>query len=56
MSDEQKNRWMEIERIRRELQVELSHRSRNGKLIVATESGHAIQYDQPELAIEAVRP
>lgn len=55
ISDDQMNQAMEIERIWRELQVELSHRSRNGKLIIATESGHAIQHDQPELVIAAVR-
>ena len=54
ISDEQKHQAMEIERIFYDLQVELSHRSHNGKLIIATKSGHNIQIDQPELVIDAV--
>lgn len=55
ISDDQMNQAIEIERIWRELQIELSHRSRKGKLIIAEKSGHGIQFDQPELVIEAVR-
>ena len=39
---------------RRELQRELAALSSRGKQIVATESGHAIQYDQPDLLIESI--
>jgi len=39
----------------RDLQIDLSQRSPNGKLIVAEKSGHNIQVDQPELVTEAIR-
>ncbi len=55
LSDDQRNEAMKIERIWRELQVELSHRSSHGKLVIATKSGHNIQIDQPGLVINAVR-
>ena len=29
--------------------------SRNGKLIIATRSGHHVQLDEPELVIKAIR-
>ena len=29
--------------------------SRNGKLVVATHSGHHIQIEEPELVIQAIR-
>jgi hypothetical protein len=29
--------------------------SRNGKLIIATRSGHHVQIDEPELVIKAIR-
>jgi pimeloyl-ACP methyl ester carboxylesterase len=38
-----------------ELQAELATLSPQGKLIVARESGHYIQLDQPELVIDAVQ-
>ena len=38
-----------------ELQVDHMSRSRNGIRIIAEKSGHNIQYDQPELVVDAVR-
>jgi pimeloyl-ACP methyl ester carboxylesterase len=38
-----------------ELQVELAALSSNGKQVIAEESGHYIQLDQPELVIDAIR-
>jgi pimeloyl-ACP methyl ester carboxylesterase len=29
--------------------------SRNGKLVVATRSGHHVQFDEPELVINTIR-
>lgn len=43
------------EQVWRELQEELARTSSRGELIVAAESGHAIQLDQPELVVDAVR-
>lgn len=40
---------------RHELQQELTQLSSNGKLIIATESGHHIYADQPALLIESVK-
>ena len=37
-----------------DLHKELATRSSNSKLIVASESGHYIHYDQPELVVEAI--
>jgi pimeloyl-ACP methyl ester carboxylesterase len=39
----------------KELQEELARTSRRGEFIVAEESGHAIQLDQPELVVDAIR-
>lgn len=55
ISEDQMDQAMEIERVWRELQIELSRRSRNGELIIASRSGHCIQIDRPELVIAAVR-
>ena len=38
-----------------ELQAELTRRSSSGKQITAEKSGHYIQFDQPDLVIEAIR-
>jgi pimeloyl-ACP methyl ester carboxylesterase len=38
-----------------ELQAELAALSSNGKQVVAEQSGHYIQFDQPELVIDAIR-
>lgn len=39
----------------RELQIDLSKRSSNGRLVVAEKSGHDIHVDQPELVVAAIR-
>lgn len=39
----------------RELQIDLAARSTRGQLVVAEQSGHYIQLDQPDLVIDAVR-
>ena len=44
----------EHERIWPQLQRELSGLSRNSKYLIAEESGHAIQLEQPEIAIKAI--
>jgi pimeloyl-ACP methyl ester carboxylesterase len=44
----------EMESARNQLQQELTQLSTNGKQIIATESGHHIYADQPELVIESV--
>ncbi|HEX8287848.1 MAG TPA: alpha/beta hydrolase [Pyrinomonadaceae bacterium] len=43
------------ERAWQELQSELASRSSNGKLIIASESGHYIQFDEPALVVDAIR-
>ena len=43
------------ENIRLELQQDLTHRSRKGKQIMATKSGHYIQRDEPDLVVNAIR-
>jgi pimeloyl-ACP methyl ester carboxylesterase len=39
----------------RQLQRELARLVPGGRLVVATESGHDIQHEQPELVLEAIR-
>jgi pimeloyl-ACP methyl ester carboxylesterase len=39
----------------RELQSRLAHLSLHGQQIIAADSGHSVQLDQPELIVEAVR-
>ena len=47
--------FLEREReVRVELQRELTSLSTQGKQVIAAESGHAIQFDQPELLIESI--
>ena len=43
------------EQVWNELQADHTNRSRNGIRVIAEKSGHNIQYDQPELVIDAVR-
>ena len=38
-----------------ELQADLARRSSSGKRIIAEKSGHYIQFDQPDLVIDAIR-
>lgn len=38
-----------------ELQTDLARRSSSGKQIIAEKSGHYIQFDQPDLVIDAIR-
>jgi len=45
----------EEQRARDAMQQELVALSANGKQVIAAESGHGIQYDQPELLIDSVR-
>jgi pimeloyl-ACP methyl ester carboxylesterase len=45
----------EFEQTWQQMQSELTAQSLNGKLIVAEQSGHYIQLDQPELVIVAIR-
>ena len=45
----------QAEQVWRELQAELVRLSSNGRLLVAEHSGHAIQVDQPDLVVEAIR-
>ena len=40
---------------RLELQAELAKLSSNGKQLIAEQSGHLIQLDQPELVVDAIR-
>jgi len=44
----------EEETVRKQLQRELTQLSTNGKQVIATESGHHIYADQPELVIKSV--
>ncbi|MFQ5527742.1 MAG: hypothetical protein ACE5GX_15970 [Thermoanaerobaculia bacterium] len=44
----------EKEAAHRELQRELTMLSTQGRQIIASESGHGIQSDQPELLVESV--
>jgi len=52
MTEEQFVAW---DRIWRGFQEDLAKRSTHGELSVANESGHFIQWDQPELVIQAIR-
>jgi pimeloyl-ACP methyl ester carboxylesterase len=50
-SESMKARW----EVRNELQRELAALSTNGRQIIATESGHHIYADQPQLVLDSVR-
>lgn len=52
MSKELNNQF---DQVWNELQADHTSRSRNGIRVIAEKSGHNIQYDQPELVIDAVR-
>jgi pimeloyl-ACP methyl ester carboxylesterase len=43
------------ERLWRQLQRELAHLVPGGRLVIATESSHDIQHEQPELVLDAIR-
>ena len=43
------------ERLLQQLQRELAQLVPGGRLVIATESGHIIQDDQPELVLDAIR-
>jgi pimeloyl-ACP methyl ester carboxylesterase len=45
----------EIERLWQQLQRELAQLVPGGRLVIAAESGHDIQQDQPELVLDAIR-
>jgi pimeloyl-ACP methyl ester carboxylesterase len=45
----------EDERLWRQLQRELAHLVPGGRLVVATNSSHDIQHEQPELVLDAIR-
>ena len=44
----------EDERLWRQLQRELAHLVPGGRLVIATNSGHDIQHEQPELVLDAI--
>ncbi len=44
----------QMDRVWQQMQAELVQLSPQGEQVVATESGHFIQLDQPELVIEAI--
>jgi pimeloyl-ACP methyl ester carboxylesterase len=45
----------EVERLWQQLQRELAQLVPGGRLVIATQSGHDIQDDQPELVLDAIR-
>ena len=45
----------EVERLWQQLQRELADLVPGGRLVIATESGHDIQDEQPELVLDAIR-
>jgi pimeloyl-ACP methyl ester carboxylesterase len=44
----------EVERLWRQLQRELAQLVPGGRLVIATQSGHDIQDEQPELVLDAI--
>ena len=44
----------EDERLWRQLQRELAHLVPGGRLVIATDSSHDIQHQQPELVLDAI--
>jgi pimeloyl-ACP methyl ester carboxylesterase len=44
-----------VEQIWQQIHIELAAQSSRGKRIVAEQSGHYIQFDQPELVVDAIR-
>jgi pimeloyl-ACP methyl ester carboxylesterase len=53
-SDLSKEKAQQAERIWQQLQAETANLSERGELIIATESGHNIHIDQPELVVNAI--
>jgi len=47
--------WAKRQQAWREMQIDHAQRSPNGKLIIAEKSGHMIQFDQPELVVDAIK-
>jgi len=47
--------YAKVHEANQEMQVELVSFSTQGKQIIATDSGHMIHYDQPELVIDAIQ-
>ena len=45
----------EVERLWQQLQRELAQLVPGGRLVIATQSGHDIQDEQPELVLDAIR-
>lgn len=45
----------QAEQIWQEMQTELANLSTNSRMLVAEQSGHGIQVDQPDLVVEAIR-
>jgi len=45
----------DLEKERRELQADLAHLSRNGRLIFAAHSGHNIHLEDPDLVVRTIR-
>ena len=45
----------QAEQVWSELQADLARRSSSGKQVIAEKSGHYIQFDQPDLVIDAIR-
>jgi pimeloyl-ACP methyl ester carboxylesterase len=45
----------EVERLWQQLQRELARLVPGGRLVIATQSGHDIQDEQPELVLDAIR-
>jgi hypothetical protein len=43
------------EQTNRRQQALLAGQSTNGRLVVAEQSGHAVQYEQPEVVVEAIQ-
>jgi pimeloyl-ACP methyl ester carboxylesterase len=44
-----------VERLWRQLQQQLARQVPGGRLVIATDSGHDIQHEQPELVLDAIR-
>ena len=45
----------QMEQVSQELQQELAGLSSQGEQVIAAQSSHYIQWDQPELVIDAIR-
>jgi hypothetical protein len=47
--------WKRINVEKRQQKIELTNLSHNSKIIVAENSGHHIQLDEPQVVVDAVR-